>query len=58
MNSKKHLYVSIVKSVIRSVGCILGIATNSIILFAIFFLGAEALGILEEMVDERWLYER
>lgn len=53
MNSKGHLFISIAKSVIRSIGCVIGIATTSILLFSIFFLGAEILGIAEELVDKR-----
>lgn len=60
MNSKGHLTFSLVKSVLRIIGGILlGILASrellsaGMIAFAISFVGAEVLGIFEELVDER-----
>lgn len=53
MNSFGHLFVSIAKSVIRIGACVWSIFTGGIMPLAIGFLVAEALGILEELVDER-----
>lgn len=47
--SKKHFYISMVKSMCRMLGCILGILFQSITVFATFFLVAEMLGIAEEL---------
>lgn len=53
MNSKGHLYVSTMKSIIRIGACILSMATSNVVVLAIGFLGAEVLGIIEELVDQR-----
>ena len=47
--SDKHFAVSMVKSVVRLLGCILGTAFQSITIFASLFLIAELLGIYEEL---------
>ena len=48
-----HFIVSIVKSIIRIVACIVAIMYTSLFLFALGFLVAEILGILEEVFDKR-----
>lgn len=53
MNSKGHLILSIIKSVVRIVSCVLTIVIKSITPMAIGFMIAEGLGICEEMVDKR-----
>lgn len=53
MNSKGHLYISLIKSGIRIVGCIDLFMTGSLGFFAGAFCAAELLGIVEELVDER-----
>ena len=55
MNSKSHLYISLIKSVIRMIGC--GWAMLFSQTLPIYILGgalivAETLGILEEIFDE------
>lgn len=52
MNSKWHLYTSLVKSAIRIIGCIFGLAGNMWV-FILLILLAEVLGIVEEMGDKR-----
>lgn len=50
---KGHFIISMVKSVLRIVGCfmlLLGV-NSALILFALLFLVAELLGIVEELVD-------
>ena len=53
MNSKWHLWISIIKSIVRVMTCILAFKFNSIKLLAFGFLFAEVLGILEELGDKR-----
>lgn len=53
MNSFGHLVVSIVKSLLRIVACGWCISSGTVMPLAIGFLAAEALGILEELVDKR-----
>lgn len=53
MNSKGHLYVSLAKSVMRIGACIWSIAAGNVMPVAIGFLGAEVLGIAEELLDKR-----
>lgn len=55
INSKGHLFISIGKSIIRCGGCIIGITSGitPLVLFSLFFLGAELFGIAEELVDKR-----
>jgi len=47
--SKKHFYISMVKSGLRLAGCAIAFATNAIGWFVILFAAAEILGILEEL---------
>lgn len=47
--SKKHFYISIIKSVFRIYGCIAMLLWQSTCQFAIMFLIAEILGIVEEL---------
>lgn len=54
----KHLQVSVIKSIVRIVGCVLAIIFANtpvvgIILIALFFIIAELLGVVEELVDTR-----
>ena len=44
-----HFVISMVKSTVRLLGCVLGIALQSITVFASLFLIAELLGIYEEI---------
>ena len=53
MNSLGHLLLSVVKSVLRICACVLGIYSRSVVPLAWGFMAAEALGILEELVDKR-----
>lgn len=53
MNSKWHLIISISKSIIRIVGCGIGIATKSIKIIGGSIITAEILGIAEELGDKR-----
>lgn len=53
MNSKGHLIISITKSSLRIVSCIISIMIGSFEPLVIGFGGAELLGILEELVDKR-----
>jgi len=59
MNSKGHLILSLLKSFIRIVGCILSIVfvgkhpVRSAVTLSSGLLGAEILGVLEELADKR-----
>lgn len=53
MNSKGHLFISITKSGLRILSCILSIILKSFTPLAIGFGVAEILGVLEELVDKR-----
>jgi hypothetical protein len=53
MNSKWHFWISIIKSAIRILACIVTINTNNVWNLAIGFAIAEGLGILEEIKDNR-----
>lgn len=53
MNSKFHLWVSVLKSTVRIVGCIGTLKTGNVWYMALMFLFAEYLGILEELGDKR-----
>jgi hypothetical protein len=44
-----HFRISLAKSALRIIGCVLGIVFNSLIVLAVFFLIAETLGIAEEI---------
>ena len=47
--SKKHFYISLIKSVLRLAGCLVAAYTGSVVLLALFFAMAEFLGIAEEL---------
>jgi hypothetical protein len=47
--SKRHFYISIVKSALRLTGCLVAAYTSSVVLLALFFAAAEFLGIAEEL---------
>jgi hypothetical protein len=47
--SKKHFYISMLKSAFRIGGCLALLGWQSIVWFGIGFLVAEVLGILEEL---------
>ncbi len=47
--SKKHFYISIVKSAVRIAGCGVALYTGSVFWLAMAFLWAELLGIAEEL---------
>ena len=47
--SKKHFYFSITKSMLRILGCMLGVMFQSITVLAFMLLAAEVLGIAEEL---------
>lgn len=57
MNSKSHLYISLIKSIIRIIACFIllwcGKDNDPIRLFAFLFSTAELLGIAEELLDKR-----
>ena len=53
MNSKWHLYTSILKSIIRIVGAGIAIIFSQWIILAASLIMAEILGVLEEIKDER-----
>lgn len=52
MNSKWHLYISLIKSMMRIIGCVFGL-NGSLKGISLMFLIAEGLGVLEEVGDER-----
>ena len=47
--SKKHFYLSLVKSAVRLGGCLWSAATGSVVALAFFLAVAEFIGILEEL---------
>ena len=47
--SKKHFYISLVKSGLRLAGCLFAAYTGSVVALALFFAIAEFLGIAEEL---------
>jgi len=47
--SKKHFYLSLVKSAVRLGGCVWAAATGSVVALAFFFAIAEVIGIWEEL---------
>lgn len=47
---KGHFYVSLIKSAVRLVGCLVAAYTGSIVTLAVFLAVAEFIGIAEEMV--------
>ena len=47
--SKKHFYISMVKSAVRIAGCAVALFTGSVFWLAGGFLVAELLGIAEEL---------
>jgi|TARA_E500000331_G_C17046339_1_gene621962 hypothetical protein len=47
--SRKHFYISLIKSVTRIAGCIVALFTGSIVWLASGLLVAELLGIAEEL---------
>lgn len=47
--SKKHFYISLVKSATRIVGCVAAMATGAWFWLALGLLVAELLGIVEEL---------
>lgn len=53
MNSKGHLFISIIKSSLRISGCIMAFITYNLYILAVCFGIAELLGIAEELVDKR-----
>lgn len=53
MNSKGHLFISILKSGIRIISAGVAIASLNIMILASGILIAEILGIAEELVDKR-----
>jgi len=53
MNSKGHLVISIIKSMLRIVGCFIAIDSKNFSLGFSMFMIAEGLGVAEELVDKR-----
>ena len=53
INSKWHLYISIAKSIIRILSCLISLVSGKFEYLAIGLGIAEGLGILEELKDER-----
>lgn len=53
MNSKGHLFISLVKSAVRVVGGVITLVNGSIVPLAVGIIVAEIGGVLEELVDQR-----
>lgn len=54
MKDKGHFIISILKSAVRILSCVIMIIdTRSILFFSSMFLFAELLGIAEELADKR-----
>jgi hypothetical protein len=53
MNSKGHLIISVMKSILRISACITTLVNGNVIILASGFFLAEFLGIMEELVDKR-----
>lgn len=53
MNSKGHLFISLAKSAIRVIGCVITLVNHSVVPLAVGIIVAEVGGVLEELVDER-----
>ena len=53
LNSKGHFLFSIVKSLLRIVGCVISIITKNLLGFSVMFILAECFGIIEEFADKR-----
>lgn len=53
MNSKGHLFISLVKSLVRIIGGTATLVNGSIIPLAVGIIVAEVGGVLEELVDQR-----
>ena len=47
---KGHFYVSLIKSGLRLIGCLVAAYTSSVVLLALFLGAAEILGVAEELV--------
>jgi len=47
--SKKHFYLSLIKSAVRLIGCLAAVGTSSVVLLALFLAIAEFIGIWEEL---------
>jgi len=47
---KGHFYVSLIKSAVRLIGCLVAAYTGSVITLAVFLAVAEFIGIIEEIV--------
>lgn len=47
--SSRHFYISMAKSTLRMIGCVLGVLLQSVSVLAFMFLAAEILGIAEEL---------
>lgn len=47
---KGHFYVSLIKSGVRLVGCLVTAYTGSVVTLAVFFAVAEFIGVAEELV--------
>lgn len=53
MNSKGHLIFSLIKSLMRIIGCVGGFLVSDVSFLAKWFFSAELVGIIEELVDRR-----
>jgi len=53
LNSRFHLWTSILKSVVRMTGCVWLISSGDYMAFAWAFIFAELLGVAEELGDDR-----
>ena len=47
--SRKHFYLSLLKSGLRIAGCLIAGISNSVLILCIFFALAEIIGIWEEL---------
>lgn len=52
MKKSKHFKISIVKSIIRIIGCILGFVFQNLTILCGFLLIAEIIGIFEEVYEK------
>lgn len=48
----KHFKISMIKSCVRILGCVLGILFHSVIVLGIALIAAEVIGIIEEVHED------
>jgi len=52
-DGRGHFWISMIKSILRIVGCLSYFINKDLLFFVILFALAEGLGIIEEIVDKR-----